>query len=162
MMTMHLISASAAFWSPTQATPSATAIGPRRLMNLTSSRSVSPGFAIARNLALSMPVYTAVLPRNSADLCQRLQTEHCRHDRVAREVSLEEKLVSRQVQRTNRVLLIHFKDFVHQQHRRTMRQDLHDLFFIQHISYTSFSSSASGFYQSNAFLFKTGGFEKPP
>ena len=59
--------------------------------------------------------------------------------------ALEEKFIARQVQRADRMFLIHFEDFVHQQHGRTMRQDLHDLFFIQHISYTSFSSSASDF-----------------
>ena len=31
------------------------------------------------------------------------------------------------------MVLVHFEDLVHQQHRRTVRKDLHDLFFVQHI-----------------------------
>ena len=49
LMTMHLISASAAFLvTDSRQCPSATAIGPRRLVKVTSRRRVSPGFAIAR------------------------------------------------------------------------------------------------------------------
>ena len=41
--------------------------------------------------------------------------------------------VNGQVQRTDYMVLVHFEDLVHQKHRRTVRKDLHDLFFVQHI-----------------------------
>ena len=153
MMTMHLISASAAFWSPTQATPSATAIGPRRLVNFTSRRSVSPGFAIARNLALSMPVYTAVLPRNSGMESSATPPTCASASRrnTAGMIGLPGKwpwkknsspvrcsvptTCSSSISRTSSTSSMW----------GAVRKNLHDLFFIQHISYTSFLSSTRGF-----------------
>ena len=152
MMTMHLISASAAFWSPTQATPSATAIGPtfgeldfqaERIARLCHSAELGLVDAgVYRGLAAEL---RHGKQRHAAALRKRFQAEHCRHDRVAREVALKEELIPGQMQRADHMLLVHFEDLVHQQHGRTVREDLHDLFFIQHISYTSFSSSASDF-----------------
>ena len=70
---------------------------------------------------------------DAARLRERLQTEHRRHDRISREVSLEEEFVACQMQQTDDMLLVHLDDLVNEQHRRTVRKDLHDLFFVQHI-----------------------------
>ena len=77
----------------------------------------------------------------SSDLCQRFQLEYGRHDRCSRKMPLEEEFISCQVQFTLSALRRLLCDRVHKQHWRTVRDDLHDLFFIhQHISYTSFLS----------------------
>ena len=48
-------------------------------------------------------------------------------------MSLEEEFVACQMQQTDDMLLVHLDDLVNEQHRRTVRKDLHDLFFVQHI-----------------------------
>ena len=70
---------------------------------------------------------------NAACLRKRLQTEHRRHDRVSGEMSLEEEFVARQMKQTDDMLFVHLNDFVNEKHRRTVRKNFHDLFFVQHI-----------------------------
>ena len=65
---------------------------------------------------------------DAADLCHRLEDQDARHDRVAREVAQEVRLIHRDILDARRRLeRLELDDAVDEQHRRAMRQDLLDL-----------------------------------
>ena len=132
---MNRILASAATASPTRAIAVTEAEFGLIRSAVTSSRSWSPGTTGRRSLTSSIEASSATLPdrvavaaiRMPAGLGHGLDDQDAGHDRPARPVSLEERLVDAHVlERHDATAGLELEHPVDQQERVAMRQDLHD------------------------------------
>ena len=82
---------------------------------------------------LPLRIVDRVEEQHAAGLRHRLDDEHRRHDRMAREVALEERLVDGDVLDADDALaLLELEDAVHEQERIAVRHDLHDRRVMSH------------------------------